>query len=130
MDYRATAETLRRLLLIYEGVTVDRRRAHPSGSVTVTLRIAPPASLARLACWAANANVACYVWVESGGTTDEEWASPDRVRYELRVAADPEGAEPPSAAQRLGSHLVNDLAERGLLDRAEADRLLVDWGYE
>jgi hypothetical protein len=128
MDHKATAETLRRLLPLLEGVSVDHVRTHPSGYATVTLRIAHPASVARLACWAVNTNVSFIVWGDSWGTTEEEWASPDRVRYELRAGTNPiEPPDPPSEIQMLCAHLVKDLAGRGLLDRAEADRLLSSW---
>jgi hypothetical protein len=128
MDHAATAETLRQLLPMLEGVSIDRLRTHPSGYATITLRIAHPASIARLACWAVNTNVSFIVWGDSLGETEEEWASPDRVRYELRAGTNPiEPPDPPSEIQMFCVHLVNDLASRGKLDRAEADRLLGSW---
>jgi hypothetical protein len=135
MEYHeATAETLRRLLLMFEGVTVDRLRTHPSGSATAILRIAHPASVARFACYARNTNVAFIVWGESWGKTEEEWASPERVRYELSSGGgeiiDVDGpSDPPVFSIHLFcAHLVRDLAGRGRLDRAEANRLLGGWG--
>src|SRR5262245_9444374 len=137
MEYHeATAETLRRLLLMFEGVTVDRLRTHPSGSATVTLRIASPASVARFACWAQNSNVALYVWGNSWGRTEEEWTSPDRVRYELRagggdlIDADGPSDPPLFSIHMFCAHMVRDLADRGRLEQAEADRLLVGWGLK
>jgi hypothetical protein len=66
----ATAETFRRLLLMFEGVTIDRLRTHPGGSASAVLRIDHPASVARFACWAQNTNVAFHVWGESWGQTE------------------------------------------------------------
>jgi hypothetical protein len=62
MDQDATAETLRRLLLMHEGVTIDHLHTHPSGCAMATLRIADPASIARFACWAQNSDVGVHVW--------------------------------------------------------------------
>ena len=132
--HEATAETLRRLLLMFQGVTVERLRTHPSGGASAMLRIANSASVARFACWADNTNVAFLIWGNSRGRTEEEWASPDRVRYELRADGgeliDAEGrSDPPLFSIHLFcSHMVHDLADRGLLDSAEANHLLGSWG--
>jgi hypothetical protein len=126
VDHATIAKGLRLLLVMYEGVTIDRLRTHPSGHATVTLRITSPASVARLACWATNSNIGCSVWGDSRGTTEGEWASPDRVRYELRAEPEPEGAEPPSAVQMFCNHLIDDLRDRGHLSEGEATRLLND----
>ena len=132
--HEATAETLRRLLPLFEGVTVDQLRVHPSGSASVTLRIAHPASVARLACWASNANVSFIVWGKSRGRNEEEWASPDRIQYELRadggelVDADGRSDPPLWSVHVFCAHLVHDLADRGRLDSTTANRLLGSWG--
>jgi hypothetical protein len=130
MDYREMAAVLRRLLGLYEGVTIEHLRTHPSGYATATLRLTNPASLARLARCAADGNVALFVWADSPGTTEEEWASPDRVRYELRAEADPKGEESPTNAQLLCAHMIGDLIRRRLLDEAEGRQFLVRWGWE
>lgn len=115
-----------------EGVTVDRMRSHPSGYATITMKIANSASIARLASWAANTNVTFFVWChpfetadEECRTTDEEWASPDRVRYELRGGTNPRGSpDSPSNMQLLCGHLIEYLAAREILAGADANRLL------
>jgi hypothetical protein len=126
MDYLAIADVLRRLLVMYPGVSIDHLRTHPSGYATVSLRISQPASLARLACCAAGAKVAFFVWADSAGSNEEQWASPDRVRYELRASADPVTTALPSTAQLLCAHMLPQLVDLGCLDQTEADRLSED----
>src|SRR4029079_9409435 len=88
----------------------------------------------RFACYARNTNVALITWGESWGKTEEEWASPDRLRYELSSdggeVIDVDGpSDPPLFSIHLFcAHLVRDLADRGRLDLAEANRLLGGWG--
>lgn len=113
--------TVRRLLELYEGVTVDLVRCHPSGAANIVLRSTNVASLGRLASCAQNANLAFYVWADHPA---KEWA--DRVRFELRAGPDPDGAEYPSV-EHLCVDMANQLVECARLDRAERDRLLGIW---
>jgi hypothetical protein len=109
---------LRRLLSLYEGVVVDRVWCHPSGSANIMLRISNPESLGRLANFAQNTNVAFLVWADAPG---DSWA--ERVLYELRAEPDPEGTEYP-AVEHLCGNMIYDLVCRGMLDQAEAEKLL------
>ena len=130
----STADTIRRLLMKFEGVSVERLKVRASGSASVTLRIAHPATIARFACWAQNANVAFHIWGESWGRSEEEWASPDRVRYELRadgngvIDSEHRSDRYPNSIDMFCAHMVHDLADRGCLDSVEANRLLDGWG--
>lgn len=119
---------LQRLLVLYEGVTVERLRCHPSGSGGALLRISSHASLARLAECAVKANVALAITAVSRGNTDEEWSRLDRLQFQLSARQDPEGMEG-LTVQLFCAGMVQDLARRGLLNRAEADQLLSRWGF-
>ena len=90
MDHKVIAETLRRLLPVLEGVSLEHIRTHPSGYATITLRIAHPASVARLACWAVNIN-------RRSDTGTARWFG-----QAVRVAA---ADEPPLAPLREAPHL-------------------------
>lgn len=124
------AEILRRLLHMLDGVGVERLRTHPSGSATAVLRISHPVSVARLACWATNTNLSLSVRGESWGATDEEWSAPERVSYVLTSGTAPaEGPDQRLSVELFCNQMINDLADRGRLDRTEADRLLDELGF-
>src|SRR5262249_16937096 len=90
-----------RLLGLYKGVTVEHPSGHPSGRASFTLRITEPTSVARLAFHASDAVMAFEVWPTSHlfppdpdgqamrGRSEEEWASPDLIRYVLRATPSP-----------------------------------------
>ncbi|VTS07584.1 hypothetical protein [Tuwongella immobilis] len=124
----ATMETCRRLVGLYRGVTIERFRAHPNGSAHIVMRITEPATVARLAHCAIHANVGMLVWADSRGSTEEEWAFPDRVRYELR-AAPGSGDEPQLAVVLLCVGMAEELADLGVVDREEVKSLRAGWGF-
>jgi hypothetical protein len=115
--------TVRQLLELHDGVTVEFVTCHRSGSTNIMLRIADPWSLGRLAAEAENTNVAFIVWAGDNGPTDD-WAS--TVRFELRAAGDTEGTEW-SPLEQLCANMFHDLCRRGLLDPAEKERLFAPW---
>ncbi len=124
-----TAEALRTLLGLYEGVRIGRVRCHPSGSASVMLQVAHSTVLVRLARCAENANVALYVWSDSQGVAEDESES-DGPWYELRAQANPPDMEAPSAAEMFCSCLAADLTSRGILEPSQGERLLEDWGWD
>ena len=71
MDGFRSAEALRTLLQLYEGVRIGRVRCHPSAHSSVLLQVTDPTTLVRLARCAENANVAFYVWSDSQGVAEE-----------------------------------------------------------
>ena len=127
-DFR-TAEALRSLLALYEGVRIGRVRCHPSGSASVLLQVAQPASLVRLARCAENANVAFYVWSSFQGVTTEGSGYDDGPWYELRAHENPPGTDLPSTAQTFCGYMVHDLTSHGMLEESQGDRLLDGWGW-
>jgi hypothetical protein len=122
MDYKKVEGILRRLLVMLEGVSLHHLRTHPSGHATASLRIACPASIARLACFATNCNVGMYVWGDSRGTTEESWSLPERVYYEIRSGSE-KMTDMPYSIEFFCGELVRDLCARGLLSADEADCL-------
>jgi hypothetical protein len=124
----ATMETCRRLVGLYKGVTIERFQAHPSGSANIVMRIMEPATVARLAHCAIHANFSLLVWADSRGTTEEEWASPERIRYELRAGSGT-ADEPELSVVILCVAMAEELATLGLLDSAEAKTLRSAWGF-
>lgn len=124
----ATMDVCRRLVSLYPGVTVEHFRGHPTGAAHIAMRITEPATVARLAHCAIDANVGMLVWAESRGSTEEDWASPDRVRYELRAEPGTE-EEPQLSVVILCVCMAEELSELGLLDRAEARALRAGWGF-
>jgi hypothetical protein len=127
-DFR-TADALRSLLDLYEGVRIGRVRCHPSGSASVQLQVAHPATLVRLARCAENANVAFLVWSDFQGIAADGSENDAGPWYELRAAGDDPGAEWPSTAQMFCSDLVHDLVRHGTLDQTQGTQLLVSWGW-
>ena len=124
----ATMDVCRRLVGLYEGVTIERFRAHPSGAAHIVMRITEPATVARLAHCATNSNVGMLVWGDSRGSTEDEWASPERIRYELR--AEPGSVEEPELnVVTLCVNMAEQLASLGLLDREEVRTLRAGWGW-
>jgi hypothetical protein len=124
-----TAEALRTLLGLYEGVRLGRIRCRPTGEVSVMLQVTDPRSLVRLAGCAENANVAFYVWPDSQGPTEEGTDFDEGPWYELRAQANPPGTDPTTtAAEMLCGHMTTDLVRRGVLDVSEANRLHLAWG--
>lgn len=124
----ATMETCRRLVGLYKGLTIERFRAHPTGSAHIVMRITEPSTVARLAHCAIHANVAFLVWADSRGSTEEEWASPERIRYELRAEVGP-AEEPQQAVVLLCVGMAEELASLGLLERSEVESLRKGWGF-
>lgn len=110
---------VRRLISLFDGVTVVHVRNTVSGATSIVFRTADQESLARLAGCAENANVGCLVW------TDHEGGArlPGRVQFELRTGPELPGREYP-AIQHLCVDMAHDLVCRGRLERTEADRIL------
>jgi hypothetical protein len=128
MSNFTTAEALRTLLGLYEGVRIGRVRIHPSGAASVVLQVTHPTSLVRLARCAENANVAFYVWSNSQGVTEEGAEYDEGPWYELRAEANPPGSELPTTAQMFCADMVHDPVRRGILDQVQGNRLLAGWG--
>lgn len=120
MDGFRSAEALRTLLQLYEGVRIGRVRCHPSAHSSVLLQVTDPTTLVRLARCAENANVAFYVWSDSQGVAEEAPES-SGPWYELRAQADP--------VEMFCSCLVHDLTSRGTLEPLQGERLLAGWGW-
>jgi hypothetical protein len=138
-----TIATCCRLLVLYKGVTVERSSGHPSGHASFTLRIAEPASIARLAFHASDAVMSFEVWPTShlfppppsearvrARRSEEEWCSPELIRYVLRATPSPnDEGEPQLKVVVLCVCMAQQLADLGLLDREEVVRLRAGWGF-
>ena len=133
-----------RLLNLYDGVTIDNVRSHPSGSASVMLQIAETTTVARLAYHASDACMEFIIWpVGHNGPRPEgveaypgysgckdwdeaKWAS--RIRYNLRAT--------PSTSEESGLSvvtfcvcMVEELASLKRLAREEANQLRRGWGF-
>ena len=138
---RETIAACCRLLGLFKGVAVEHSSGHPSGKASFTLRITDPASVARLAFLASDAVMALEVWPTSHlfppalvqGTSvrsEEEWASPDLLRYVLRATPLPgDEGEPERKVVTLCVCMAEQLARLGPLDREEANRMRAAWGF-
>jgi hypothetical protein len=131
-----TIATCCRLLGLYDGVTVEHSRGLPSGYACFILRITDPASVARLAYCASDACVDFSVWpvghawpLREGETIDPDWASPNRIRYQLRAEPDAGSGEPESKVVVLCVCMVDQLVGLGRVDGDERDRMRAGWGY-
>lgn len=115
------AETLRRLLGLYEGVRVARVRCGrpPAYPLSAIFQVAEPTLVNRFASFAENANVAFLVW-SNGQVKGSEGETP---WYEWRVNPDSARSYTP---RQLCAYMVSDLTKRGVLDQLEGDRLLAD----
>jgi hypothetical protein len=131
-----------RLLGLFKGVTVEHFQGHSSGRASFTLRITEPASVARLAFHASDAVMSLEVWPTSHwlspapdgqavrGRSEEEWASPDLIRYVLRATPSAgDESEPQLKVVVLCVCMAEQLASLGLLDREEVGRLRAGWGF-
>jgi hypothetical protein len=133
-----------RLLGLYKGVTVEHFQGHPFGRASFILRITDPTSVARLAYCASDACVDFLVWpvghawpIEEGirasdprVRSEEDWASPNLIRYQLRAepSSGDEG-EPELRVVVLCVCMADQLADLGVLSREEASQLRAGWGF-
>lgn len=126
MERAETLAAVRRLLELYNGITIDFVKPM-SGATRIVFKASDQVSLARVMYCSLAANLPSHVWSASPGETDRDRADPGYLRYEFRVPDESGVAEPPNELEILGIYLVWDLAHRDVLDRPSANRLLTAW---
>lgn len=122
-----TLTQVKRLLNLMPEVEVTTVWRTPAGT-SLGLSVRSFSSLARLAHVAAWANVRFQVGVDeyreaNGGLKNDD---PAGIRFGIEIPGprEPEPNGHSTTLQILGSYLVDDLREQGLLEKEEADRLI------